>query len=171
MKRGDSLPSFVVTEPMEVIIANPVAKVKDDTELNIWLVFGLVLIILSAVLLFFNLRNKSQQSETELTPKEQFLKKLTEIKNSSGSEMKNFQTQLFHALSKYLVTEYSINVSQIDKDLLVNELSKAGMSLKNGEKIVGWLQQAEIDKFAPITQSPGAVVRLESEIRTFFEKI
>lgn len=171
MKRNDSVPGVVVTEPMEVLIANPIAKVKDEGGFNYWLLYLLLFVIIVGVLSYLKLRKNKKSIKKGISPKEQFLAELTTLKNESVSDMKKFQTQLYSALSKYLVTEYKVDVSKMNADAIIGELSNAGMSIKKAEQIRNWIQQAEIDKYAPITQSPGAVVRLESEIRTFFEKI
>ncbi len=172
MKRNDSVPGVLVTEPMEVLIANPIAKVKDEGGFNYWLIiYGVLFVIIAGVLSYLKIRNDKKSIKQSLSPKEQFLSELTILKNESASDMKKFQTQFLSAISKYLVAEFNVDVSKMSTDAIIGELSNAGMSIKNAEQIRNWIQQAEIDKYAPITQSPGAVVRLESEIRTFFEKI
>ena len=171
LKRYDSLPGLLVTEPMEVLIANPVAKVKEDGGFDIWMIFVFLLVVVAAVFSYVKLQKKKKSEQKQISPKEQFLCDLTDMKNSSASDMKKFQTDLFTALSNFLVTEYSLDVSKINTDALIDELTKVGLSVANAEQISNWMKQAGLDKCAPITQSPGAVVRLESEIRTFFEKI
>ncbi len=171
LKRNDTLPSFVVTEPMEILIANPVAKIKNEDELNEWYLFGFALILIIGILLIVRWKKSSTQIEIKLTPKDKFLLELTTIKDNAESDLTIFQTELSMILTNYIVTEYKLDDSLVKTDSLTDELSKAGMSIVNAEQITAWMEQAEIDKFAPLSQAPGAVVRLESEIRTFFEKI
>ncbi len=170
LKRTDSLPGVVVTEPMKVLIANPVAKIKEDEEIHEWLLFGVALIVIFGIIFLFRWKTNSQSVEIQLSPQEQFLSELEQVKREASSDMKTFQTQFYATLSKFLVTAYNVNVSLVNIDNLIDELSKAGMSIAEAEQIMKWLKQAEVDKYAPIDHAPGAVVRLESEIRTFFEK-
>jgi len=168
MQRHDSLPGFVVTEPMEILIANPTPK-KIEEGFDYWLLYAFLVVVIIGIFSFLRIQKKKQSAAKPLTAKEQFLEDLSMAKSNAASDMKIFQTELYTALSKYIVTEHKVDVSTINNDNHVDELSKAGMSISKAEQISKWLQQAEIDKYAPITNAPGAVVRLESEIRTFFE--
>ena len=171
LKRGDTLPSYVMTEPMEITIAVPQPKVKKDDSMKSTYIFGCIILLVIGIFVILLRRKNSQTKEVVISPKEEFLTMLTNVKNASDSDFKKFQTDIFSIISNFLLKEYKVDVVQVKLDGLIDELSKAGMSMKNAEQITEWLKQAEIDKYAPASTSPGAVVRLESEIRTFFEKI
>ena len=171
LKRGDTIPSYVMTEPMDILIATPIPKVKKDNSAVSTYVYGSIILLVIGLFLIILKKKNSGPQEIVLSPKEEFLEMLTNVKNASGSDFKKFQTELFRIIVMYIGNEYKIDEANIKTDGLIDELAKAGMSMKNAEQITAWLKQAEIDKYAPAQTSPGAVVRLESEVRAFFENI
>jgi len=71
----------------------------------------------------------------------------------------------------FLKSKYNINVSG-ETEERIEELLKSVLIAESRQKdIAGWLIRAERDKFRPIEASPGETVRLETELRKFFENL
>ena len=170
MKPTDSIPAVLMTEPVAIQIAMPQPKKKESDRLPYWIiVVGGVLI--GAGLIFFVLKSKKKETVIVLSPKEQFLEDLTVLKSESKSDLKIFQTGLYRLLLKYVNEEHKTDLSRYNDDEYIKVLTDNGMKVANAEQISKWIVQADKDKFAPAANAPGETIRLESEVRAYFEKI
>ncbi len=167
----DSLPGELLTEEMRLIIAKPIAKNEEESS-SIWLYIVGCIILLGIGVTGFVIYKRSQNDHvTMLSPKEKFLDELASIKRESGSDMKKFQYQLHTALTEFVKMHCSVDPVGMDIETLKTALNKAKLTDEASNKISSWLIQAERDKYQPIQTAPGDTIRLESEIRTLFEKI
>ncbi len=167
----DSVAGELITDPMTVTVAEPV-PVKEtggDGPSTGLVVIIVVLVLAAAGVVVFILRRRRPR-EVSRTPGELFLDNLARLKLEAGSDLKAFQTGLYKLLAEYLSARYAIDIEGKSAETVLGELEQAGMSLQAREKIGGWLTRAEKEKYAPVTAAPGDVIRLESEIREFFEK-
>jgi hypothetical protein len=106
-----------------------------------------------------------------LTPVDEALQVLSALKTETGSDMKRFQTGVYNLLSKFLESKYNVEIDGLSDEKLEGQLSKSQLSKEDREAVKKWLIQAEKDKFRPMESSPGETVRLETELRRFFEKL
>ena len=168
----DSIPGELVTEPMTAEIADPVKRDEKGNNISwIWIVVIGLIVLGGFGTFILRVINKKNEIEPHQSPKENFLEKLTETKENAGSDLKKFQTGLYAILATYINDLYKIDVSKLSDNELKEKLVESGINDISSDKIVGWLSRAHQDKFSPITSLPGETIRLEAEIRDFFEKL
>jgi len=169
----DSIPGELFSEPMSVVVLDPVPVVVEDelpvTTIVIIIVIVIVLAALISVALFFY--SKKKKVVPVLTAKDKFLEALTSLKSEVGSDLKKFQTGLYKILINYLENEYKLELAGKPSQVIIDELNKISMDGSQKGQISGWLMRAEKEKFSPVAGAPGETIRLESEIRSFFENI
>ena len=166
----DSIPGELLTEEMTLSIAKPIARSEQGAS-STWLyLLGSVVLLGGAIVGFILSRRFKGDHAPALSPKEQFLSELTEIKRASGNDMKKFQYQLYTALADFTRSYCSVDPNGMDVETLSSTLSSSELSEDAAKKITSWLVRAERDKYQPIQSAPGDTIRLESEIRTLFEK-
>ncbi len=167
----DSIPGELMTEAMSVTIAPAIPKKVESNEIPFWItVISMALLISGGLFIFIKKRAKPEEEEF-ITPKEQFLTGLTELKKNAGSDMKIFQSGLYDLLVSYLFDAQGILVSDESYEELENKLSECNLSEAQSVKVFEWITKARKDKFRPVSSSPGETIRLESEIRNYFENI
>lgn len=170
LKMPDSVSNLLITEPMTIMIAEkiPVEIKKSNTRLYL-IIIGLML---TAALVFFYLRNKKSGEKTvKLSPKEAFLESLRELKERAGSDMKIFQSGLFELLGRFMRLSYELEIKDISENEIESRIKETGLNAEEQSKISNWILNALKDKFRPIASSPGETIRLESEVRAFFENM
>lgn len=165
----DSIPGELVTEAQSVQIAEPRPQVESNGSLLPWLL-ALVGLILAAGIAAFLILRKSRKPEPKLDPAEKFLTALAVAKQDAGNDLKRFQDSLCRILSEYLKSATGLSVEEFDDDRLADELIEGGMNAADAEKLAGWYGRARLDKYRPVKAEPGEVIRLEAEIRSWFEK-
>lgn len=169
----DSIPGQLVTEEMSLRIAAPVGKKSSGLSklpLSVWIAGGAGwLLILGVIGLVIVKRRKPK--EIVKTPRDLFLERLSLLKQASGSDLKRFQTGLYRDLVWYLSTAYGMECSGLSLDELLNSIDGAKVPEVEKDKICGWLARADREKFSPLPPSPGETMRLEHEVRDFFEKM
>ena len=101
--------------------------------------------------------------------RERILDELSALKAEAGSDLKKFQTGLYRILGSLVQEKYGVNPSEASEADLPVALRNAGLAEVRVEKIAGWLIRAQKAKYSPVEAAPGETIRLESEIRTFFE--
>lgn len=173
LKWPDSLPGEVVTEAMTVNIADP-APVKSDEGLRLvdWVkVVAAVLVPITIFLVVRRRQKRIKDAALSITPKERFLAELTTLKADSGTDLKKFLTGLYKLLSDYLTDRYYFDAERISNEEVDALMSQTDLSEAQRAKLGQWLGRARADRFRPVTAEPGEVVRLESEIRQFFEQL
>ena len=167
----DSIPAILISEPMSVTIAYPRPKEKKDDSFPYWMVIVGLIVLGGGIGSYFMFIKKSKSKEIILNPKDKFLEDLTELKNSSGNDLKQFQTGLYKILTNFIISEYNIDVSVVDMNEFISKMTDAGMILAHAEQMKKWLEQAEKDKYSPMSAAPGETIRLESAVRSYFEKM
>lgn len=170
----DSIPGEIISEPISVIILDPV-PIAEEYHLpvnTIVIIIVSVVVVAAVILVIIFIRSKRNRNrEPILTPNQQFLEKLAKLKLDTGSDLKRFQTGFYKMLLEYLEKEYNLEVTGLSSEAIVTELNTVNMDSALKEKISGWLLRAEKEKFTPLAPVPGETIRLEAEIRTFFESL
>ncbi|PKK84808.1 MAG: hypothetical protein CVT49_01240 [candidate division Zixibacteria bacterium HGW-Zixibacteria-1] len=167
----DSTTGQLATQQFKVLIAAPLLR-GNETNLP-W--FAKILILLAAlvvvvVVIIIIVRKKSVRVEPEITPGQKFLEELENVKRDFSNDRKQFFTRLHRILVIYLENSHNLNLSGKTTQLMLAEMEPLEMPVVLKEKIGQWLMQADKEKFAPGTGSPGDVVRLATEIDDIFRK-
>ena len=170
----DSIPGQVVSEPMSLVIDEPVPVVeKKGLPIGTFIIIVVVVIAFgSSVMIFVIARaRKKRESVPVLTSEQKFLEKLAKLKLDTGSDLKRFQTGLYKILIEYLNEKYGLELAGLSSQDIVEKLNAVEMDGSVKGKVTGWLMRAEKEKFTPQGHAPGETIRLEAEIRTFFESL
>lgn len=165
----DSIPGELTTEAMTVMIDDP--KPKEEASGIAWYIWGglgVGLLFIGIVASIFMFR-KPKEQVVEQNPEELFLDDLELLKTKSASDKKHFQTGLHTLFREYLMRKYEFDITGMGEEEIHNSLKDTTLSDGRVEKMTKWIIQAEKDKFSPVQAAPGEVLRLESEIRQFFE--
>lgn len=167
----DSVSGELVTEPVAMTIGEQIIKPKAG-EFPAWIsIMGGLLLIGSGATIYF-LRAKAIRGRPIVkTPSESALDELSKLKADCGSDLKRFQTGVFNILSSFLRSKHNINLSGLSEEKIEELLSKTNLSQPAQASIRNWLVQAEKDKYRPVEAAPGETVRLETELRRFFENV
>lgn len=167
----DSIPGELVTEKVTIQIADQIIVKPSETS-NIWYYLIGALVIVSGGATFFVLRSRAAKNKIPVkSPVDKALEELSKTKAESGSDLKKFQTGIYNLLSEFLEERYNIEIGGLSETGLAERLSKTSLNEKDKSALVNWLIQAERDKFRPIESSPGETVRLENDLRKFFENL
>jgi hypothetical protein len=168
----DSIPGQLVTEAMSVYIEAP-APIEDKRSGRwiVWLVVAIVAVAAGSggVIWWRSRAGDRRRAAAASNPAEQFLESLARLRTEAGSDLKKFQTGLYRELVAFLRAAYDISPDSEVEDLAA-ALESHGMPEPQREKMTAWLRRAEKEKFAPAQAAPGETIRLEAEIRDFFEK-
>lgn len=167
----DSLPGQLVTEAATVTIAEPIPE--EPTRQYAWMIWLIIPVAVIAVAVVFILlrRDRSRDAGPPVkSPGELFLDQLQAVRDEAGSDLKKFQTGLNKILLDFLRSEYNLDAADVPDGELTDRLFAAGVTEPGATRISEWLQRARKDKFSPVASAPGETVRLEAEIRQFFEK-
>ena len=168
----DSLPGELSTEPMTVVIAEPLPPPpKRDWSLLYYLAGALVVVGSVGTIMLWRRSLSQRPTESGRTVVEQFLNDLQVLKTDSGDDHKKFQIGLYRILAEFFKGQYGLKADELSEEQLAKELSGAGLSEQTHQKITAWFFQAKRDKFSPVTAGPGETIRLEAEIRELFEKL
>ena len=168
----DSVPGQLVTEAMTVQVAEPLPPVEEGGGATVWIMVVLLVVVggLAAIILVKRSAAK-QPKEIEKTPVEQFLDRLTALKREAGGDLKKFQVGLYENLAAFLKARYDVESDRFGDDELADALEVTDLNDDQKEQIGRWLVQARRDKFRPVVGAPGETIRLETEIRQFFERL
>lgn len=171
----DSLPGELVTEAMTVTVAaaKPVAKpfsLKQHKTTIFATAGGLVLVGGVGLGLFVRSR-KRRPKPVEKSVAEQFLERLPQLRQEANGDLKKFQTGLYKNLLWFLSAEYGLYFANEPVEQILKQLEHAGIPDPVKDRVCGWLLQADRVKFSPVIPAPGEAIRLESEVRHFFETI
>jgi hypothetical protein len=168
----DSATGQLVTDPVVISVAAPVPPEEREGggPAAGWIALIGVVILGGAVGLFAAFKKKPQP-EPVRSPAEVFLDDLARAKSEAGNDLKKFQTGVYRGLIKYLRAKYNLQSSGKAIEAIVAELEQVETGRSEKDKLTEWLTRAEREKFAPVAVAPGEVLRLESEIREFFERL
>lgn len=170
----DSTVGQLMTEPVTININKPVKTETTESKIPLWLTIIIVVVVLGAGMLIFVIfqrKSKQKPAETVLTPKEQLLADLTELKENAKSDLKIYQSGLYKLLNEYFKTVYKFEFIEYNEEDFQDKMSRTKLSPEQIEQLGRWLEKAHKDKFLPLKATPGEVIRLDSEIRDFFEKM
>jgi len=167
----DSVPGQLVTEAMTVQIAEPLPPVEGGGA-TVWVMVVLLVVVGGLAALILVKRSAAREpKEIEKTPVQQFLDRLTALKQEAGGDLKKFQVGLYESMAAFLKARYDIESDRLGDNELVSALEVTDLNDDQREQIGRWLVQARRDKFRPVVGAPGETIRLETEIRKFFEKL
>jgi hypothetical protein len=167
----DSIPSQLSSQRFQIMIASPVAKpVKSNIGKYIWFVIPAVVAI--ALILYWVIRRRRNAVPKELpkSPEQIALDELTIIRKDLQFDRKAFFTRLYKLIIMYLENRYQLESAGKSAEAIIAELERFDMSVGDKEKITGWLIAADKEKYAPIGGSPGDILRLSTELESFFGK-
>jgi hypothetical protein len=168
----DSVPGQLVSEAMTVQIAEPLPPVEEDGAATWWVMVVLLFVVGGLAELILVKRFKARKpKEIEKTPVEEFLDRLTALKREAGGDLKKFQVGLYESMAAFLKARYDIELNRLGDDEVSSALEVTDLNDDQKEQIGRWLVQARRDKFRPVVGAPGETIRLETEIRQFFEKL
>lgn len=167
----DSVSGELVTEPVSISIAEQKVRAK-STRLPFWIpIAGGILLLGSGAAIYAARSRAAKRRPAAKSPSELALEELSKLKSEAGGDLKKFQTGLYNILMKFLKLKYGLNLAGQSEDKMFELLSGTSLPEPRQKNIVGWLKQAEQDKFRPIEASPGETVRLETELRRFLETL
>lgn len=168
----DSIAGELVTEPVSITVAKPIKKEEAESNFPLWILIPIIIVI-AGMLIFVIFKRKSKQNDREivLSPKEQFLADLNDLKETAKSDLKIYQSGLYKLLNDYFKTIYKFEFPEYNEDDFRDKMSHTKLSSEQIEQLGRWMEKAHKDKYLPIKATPGEVIRLDSEIRDFFEKI
>lgn len=168
----DSIPGELITEPMSVTIAEPIPKMVAEDSNRLWYLVGSLALLLGAgVSVIVYRRTTRVPQEPVKSPTEQLLDSLPVIRQKAGNDFKKFQGSVCDLIQQFLQQQYGLEASALSDDQLQPALSDTGLNESQVQSLSDWLIAARRDKFRPVTAGPGETVRLESELRQFFENI
>ncbi len=168
----DSVPGQLVTEAMRVQIEEPLPLTEENGSAVLWIVIAGSVAVLGTVAFVLVRRSTGRgPKEIERTPVEQFLDRLTALKREASGDLKKFQTGLYDTMADFLKARYGIESDRFGDDELASALEATDLNDNQREQIGRWLAQARRDKFRPVVGAPGETMRLETEIRQFFERL
>jgi len=167
----DSVPGELFTEAMTVQIAEPPPPAEEGSDKTVLIVIVTFVVVGFLAFALVKWVRSKQPKEVQKSPIEQFLEKLTEIKQEAGGDFKKFQIGLYENLAVFLETMYHIEPDKLADNEIDSALKATDLSDSQRVQIARWLTQARQDKFRPVASKPGETMRLETEIRQFFEKL
>jgi hypothetical protein len=168
----DSIPGQLTTEPMSVQIAKPVPK-PEKRESFPWVYIVIAVIVLGGVVVAVVILRKRPKADTTPSrkPEESVLDGLARLKADAGGDFKKFQSGLHSLLTSYLKEKYQFETAQLDARTIESSLLETKLSESQQKSLAEWIINAERDKFRPVSPEPGEIMRLETEIRTFFQQV
>ncbi|HUV31229.1 MAG TPA: BatD family protein [Acidobacteriota bacterium] len=169
----DSIPGELVTEAMVVTIAErrPTARSESGDFFTLPRVLGGLGVMIVAALVVAVVVRRRKPPVIVKSAREVFLENLSRLRAECGNDLKKLQTGVYKHLTDYLAGEYQLDLANRTADEVAAALEDTNVSQAHREKIVGWLTRAEKEKYSPVTGAPGETVRLEAELREFFEKM
>jgi len=168
----DSIPGQLLTEGMAVNVAPMRTQpVHHALPIWVWALAGLAAVLAVGVVAMAITRRSRRQVFPVKTPRQELLDSLAEARLQAAGDMKRFQTELYKILVAFLHDRYNIDATDPVRETLAEQLRSAGLDAADADRICEWLFKAMKDKYIPAAGSPGDTVRLESELRDFFEKL
>ena len=173
MSAIDSVPGTLVTEALEVNIAEP-RPAADRTGMgrSVVILAGAVFVALAGLGIWtYVRRRKTRPAEPQRTPAEMFLDELQHLRQEASGDLKRFKAGLYPLLARYLHRQYDIVTDRCTADDLVARLEQLDLAAARRERLALWLRESEQAKYRPVTGQPGETIRLETELREFFANL
>jgi hypothetical protein len=172
----DTIPGTLVTEAMTVSIASPapIARRTSGLPQYFWPLVGVSggIVVFGGVGIVLVMRARKMRNRApEKTTVQLFLERLAQSSSESNGDLKRFQTALYKNLLWYLSAQYGFKFAGQSVEEVVKALDNTGVPESEKDRICGWLLRADREKFSPAMSSPGETVRLETEVREFFESL
>jgi hypothetical protein len=170
----DSVPGSLVTEAMAIRIAAALPK-KAPTR---WLTpvqiasIGGGCAIFMAVGVIIVVRSRARRpKEVVKTAEQLFLERMAQVKIEANGDLKRFQTGLYKQLVWYVNAKYGLGLTNQPTEEIVQVIDASTMPEAEKSAVGAWLIRADREKFSPAMPAPGETIRLDAEVREFFEKI
>lgn len=173
LRLADSTTGSISTQALTLSVAEPIRVTKRRAAVasarwGLIIAAGAVLVLLSGSYLFYRRRNR-RAGPVVKTAAETFLEELGSLRQTAGSDLKRFQTGLYKLLITFLSAQFGLQLSRLTTEQALDLLEHTAMTPEQRNKFAGWLWRAEREKFSPLAVAPGETIRLEAEIRDFFE--
>ncbi len=167
----DSLPGDLATQEFHVSIAQPVPPPEEGGLGLVYVLIIISVVIVVIILIVYLVRKRKGDDTPVLTPEQKLLEELKTIRDESSVDRKLFYTRLYKLLTDYLTAKYDIDTVRKSPQEICDKLGSLKLSAGFKEKYSGWLIQADKEKFAPGSGSPGDTIRLITEIGNHFQSI
>jgi hypothetical protein len=168
----DSLTGQLVTDAVSLAVAEPIpTELREKGELSGGLIALIVVAVVGVGIGAFALFKPKPKADKVKSPAETFLEQLDAARKDAGTDLKRFQTGVHRGLITYIQHRYGRDLTGQSAHAISQELAAVESDQNMRETLAGWLARAEREKFSPLAPAPGEVSRLESEIRSFFEKL
>ncbi len=170
----DSLPGEMATTEMSVNIAaaKPVKKSSglfSKLKPVIWIPLVAFLTGGAGVVTMLYLKKRRRPVMEVKSPGAVFLEGLSALATDAGSDLKRFQTGLYKLLVSFIHDQFGLEVAGKSADEIAQAIDGISLPESQKAKLSGWLIRADREKFSPLPPAPGETIRLETEIRQFFE--
>ncbi len=170
----DSLPGEMATTEMSVNIAaaKPVKKSSglfSSLKPAIWIPLAALLAGGVGVGTMIYLKKRRRPVMEVKSPGAVFLEGLSALATDAGSDLKRFQTGLYKLLVSFIHDQFGLEVAGKSADEIAQAIDGISLPESQKAKLSGWLIRADREKFSPLPPAPGETIRLETEIRQFFE--
>ena len=76
---------------------------------------------------------------------------------------------MYKLLMTFLANEFGLQIAGMTTQEVLELLEQTTLLPQHRDKFAAWLWRAEREKFSPLGVAPGETIRLEAEIREFFE--
>ena len=167
----DSIPGELTSQQFQIAVAQPLPPKKKSQLPVIMISFAAVVILAAGVVALVTVRKRNRiPKEPVRTPEEIFLENLTAAKEESQSERKLFFTRLYKILIGYMERKYGITGGGKATSDLLSEIGRAEIPLSAKEQLSEWLVRADKEKYAPSGGAPGDIIRLITELESFFNR-
>ncbi|PWB69923.1 hypothetical protein C3F09_09965 [candidate division GN15 bacterium] len=171
----DSVPGTLVTEAMTIKIATPkIVRSENGGKFRypwyLWLSAVVVVVGAASGVAYWRIKARHPKVVVKSIP-EQFIERLAQVRDEAAGDLKRFQTGLYKQLVWYVNTRYALGLGSQPTDEIIQVIDRCGMPEPEKSTIGAWLIRADREKFSPATPMPGETIRLEAEVREFFEKM
>jgi hypothetical protein len=170
----DSLPGDLMTSEMTLSVApaKPVAKSTSwlgELPLVAWIAIVIIAVGSLGIGTFLFLKKRMKPVVEVKSPSTALLESLTALKADAGSDLKRFQTGVYKLLVAFVHDQFKIDISGRSAEEIAQAMEAVNLPETSKEKLSGWLLRADREKFSPLPPAPGETIRLEAELRQFFE--
>lgn len=172
----DSIPGELTTSAMTLTVAQAKPVAKSGSLFGILPVWGWIAVWAGVLVAFLVgirifLRGRKKPVEEKKSPIDLALESLTQLQAESGSDLKRFQTGLYKLLLKFAQEQLGLETSGQSAEEVTKGVQASKLTEAEKEKLCGWILRADREKFTPLPPAPGETIRLEAEIRQFFESM
>ncbi len=172
----DSIPGDLTTSAMTLTVsaAKPVSKSGEPFSLLPlwgWIVVWVAVATVAGLGAFRFVKTRKSPVPEEKSPVTLVLEGLTQLQAESGTDLKRFQTGLYKLLVSFVQATCGVATAGNSAEEIAEGIKNSSLTEAEKEKITGWILRADREKFSPLPPTPGETIRLESEVRTFFEQM